>query len=245
MPDPSNSSFIPKRGPAQRKKGRTSKQLYVFTIISYVLLFSTLLASGGIYFYARYVEGQLATEVAALDAEIKSFSEDKMKEVLAFDLRLAQALGRINNSVSLGSIFKALEAATIDTVQISSLSMTRDADVQYTLEAEIKTDSFDSTLFQRQIYSDNETLSGVAFTDLNASRSTTENESDGVTDSVVTFSATLSVPIEQIPYEAVSDGRVPLTITPDPVPVVEDAVVDEEAVLSDESNEAVINENGV
>jgi hypothetical protein len=171
MPDLSNNnSFIPKRGPVDKKKNRvTSRPVYVFTLISYILMFATLIAVAGSYFYSKVVDQNLQQEIALLNAEISSFSESDMQKVLDFDSRLIQAADRLNNSVSVASVFDALEAATIDTVQISTLDLVREADDQFVLSAAIATDSFDSTIFQRGVYQRNQTISDIEITTLSNS----------------------------------------------------------------------------
>lgn len=231
MQDLSNSSFIPKRGPTKNKRRTASKQLYFFSILSYVVFFATLIASGGVFFYDKYVESQLAKEVVTLSGEIEDFSEEKMQDVLTFDLRLAQASDRISHSVSVGSIFKAIERATIDTVQINSLSLTREGDEKYLLEATLETDSFDSTIFQRNVYKDDSTLASVEFASLQASSKsdTTSEDGSNQTEPSITFTANIGIPVSEIPYEINPVRDTPITITP--------ASYETEAEIFDESEE--------
>lgn len=206
MADLSNSSFIPKRGPAnKRKRAGGSKHVYVFTLVSYILMFSTLLATGGVYLYSNYVDQQLENEVSALNTEISSFSKADMQKVMDFDLRLSQAYTRLNNSVSLVSVFESLEAATIDSVQIISLNLDRENDEKFILSAVIETDSFDSTIFQRGVYGRNQTIDSVLISGIETSNveklGVDKNEDQGEsTESVVSFTAELEVPLSAVPY---------------------------------------------
>ncbi len=200
MPDPSNNSFIPKRGPAAHgKRGPASRRVYVFTLISYVLLFATLLASAGMYLYTRHLNNQLDSEIVAFNKEINSFSEESMQKVLAFNNRLKQASTRLNSSISMVSIFQALEAATIDTVLIESLSLERKADEKYILTASIQTDSFDSTIFQRGEFQRDQTIDQVTISGLEAGAATEGETSD---ESLVSFTAVLDIPVSSVPYRS-------------------------------------------
>lgn len=202
MPDPSNNSFIPKRGPTTRSKhGSASRRVYVFTIVSYIILFATLLASGGVFFYSSYATQERNYKVAELDKAINSFSEAGMKEVLEFDARLQQAADRVNSSVSVLSIFKALEESTIDTVGIENLAVVRKADEEYALTASIRTDSFDSTIFQRDTYQGNQTISNVEISQVNADIARDEETATTQTKPVVTFTAILNIPVREILYD--------------------------------------------
>ena len=214
MPDLSNNSFIPKAGPVKKKRGAATRQVFVFTIVSYVMIFATVLAVAGVYFYGSYINQQLENEITALDTEINSFNIDDMQEVLEFDNRLQQATGRLDKSVSVVSIFEALEAATIDTVQIESLTLDRQYDEVYALEATIGTDSFDSTIFQRGVYIRNKTIDGVVIDGVKVTaQDDVEQEGyieniekgEDEQDALITFTAELEVPLSAIPHQVFSD----------------------------------------
>lgn len=212
MPDPSNSSFIPKRGPAKKSRTAVTKRVYLFTVISYIMLFSALLASGGVYFYKGVVKEALAEEVASLNAQISTFSEANMQRVLEFDRRVSQAQSRVAVGVSIPSLFSALEASTARTVKIKSIKLEREGDERLVLEGDMETDTFDSTLFQRRLYQDNQTINTIEVTDFNASN--IEGGATGVPGSVLsptlTFSVTVDFPVSQIPT-TVTRSLTPIT----------------------------------
>ncbi len=218
MPDLSNSSFIPKQGPTKKRRGQATRQVYVFTIISYVMIFSTLLAVGGVYFYSEYIERQRDNEIAALDAAINSYSESDMQKVLEFDHRLNQASSRLSNSASIVSVLESLEDAVIETVQIESLEMTRQGDELFDLSAKIKTDSFDSTMFQRGVLQRGKpTIETVVLSDLH--RQTVNNEESATKETTVSFLAKITVPLSVVPNLAgasvAEETPQPITITVD------------------------------
>lgn len=246
MPDLSNNnSFIPKRGPVNKKRqGPASRPVYVFTIISYVLMFATLIATGGVYFYGKVVDKQLSNEVAALNTEISSFSESEMQRVLQFDLRLTQAADRLNNSVSVASVFEALEDATIDTVKVATLDLVREADDQFILEAAIETDSFDSTIFQRGVYQRNQTISQVNISALQngAASSLADGGETQTADGrpLITFIAELNVPLTSVPYVANPQPieSLPIIIT-EPSTEEPEVLGEEEPALEATNNENI------
>lgn len=225
MPDPLNSSFIPKRGPTTHQKQKSaSRQVYVFTLFSYIIIFATLLSAGGMFLYQKYLHTQLDEEIAALDIEIASFSKADMQKVLDFNNRLQQASGRLRSSVSIVSIFKALEAATIDTVMLENLNMQREGDDKYLLSAQVQTDSFDSTIFQRGVMQRNQTISAVTISSLQAAsqRSSEVGEVSGSAEGkpLVSFTAELEVPVSAVPYE-------PTAVTELLSSSLEDSIVDD------------------
>jgi len=206
-------------------------------------MFATLLATGGVYFYGNYVDRQLDAEIAALNNEIGSFSKADMQKVMDFDLRLAQASSRLSNNVSLISVFESLEAATINTVQITSLNLYRESDEKFVLAAAIETDSFDSTIFQRGVYGQNQAIrsvkiSGVETSNVQSSGGVNSSQEDS-TESLVTFTAELEVPLSAVPYVPARTAITPpITIT-EPVEetVLETAIeVEVGAVDNNEEN---------
>lgn len=162
-------------------------------------MFATLLSSGGVYLYAQYINGQLDSEIESLNAEIGSFSQADMERVTQFDLRLTQAKDRLDNSVSVASIFEALQSATIDTVQIESLTMEREGDEQFVVDALVQTNSFDSTIFQRGVFMRNETIQTVDISEVQNVLATEDVEGLGVaTKPVVSFKALLEIPLDDV-----------------------------------------------
>jgi hypothetical protein len=151
MADPGSTSFIPKRAPKKRSRTTASRQVYVFTLVSYTLIFAALIAAVSVFFYHRYLESQLASAVSDLNTAIASFEVAEMERVLELDSRLRQADERVDFSASTVSLLEALEAATVASVQVEGASIERRGDAGYVLSATLLADDFDSTLFQRSV----------------------------------------------------------------------------------------------
>jgi hypothetical protein len=169
-------------------------------------MFAALLSVGGVFFYSGYVEKQRDREISGLNADISSFNEDDMNEILKFDRRLQQAYGRVDNSSSIAAVFGILESVTVGPVEIQSLEIKRELDDKLVLTADIKTDSFDSTIFQRQIYNANDSITEVTIKDLDSSAiegkdlSTVTNDDSGDGRPAVSFEVTIEVPLSEVPY---------------------------------------------
>jgi hypothetical protein len=206
MKSSSDNSFIPKRGAAKKTQSGAPHKIYIVTYISYVLMFATLLSAGGLYFYAQYTSGQLDAQVSALNSEISSFSQADMERITQFNVRLSQAQDRLDNSISVTSVFEALQAATIDTIQIKSLAMEREGDNRLVIEGDIQTDSFDSTIFQRGVFLRNGTIQEVEISDVQNTtvNELSETEQEQNSRPAVTFTASLSIPLEEIPANPLS-----------------------------------------
>lgn len=191
------NSFIPKQGPAKRSRQAVSRQVHVFTVLSYVLFFGALAASLGVFLYSSHIDNQLRQEVVALDTAIANFSNEKMDQVTAFNLRIKQAQARIANSVSAVSVFESLEDATAQSIVIDSLALKRVEDENFLLTAEISTDTFDSALFQRGLYERNSIIETVTFEEIGLGKDKAE---EGSSSSGVSFKAELQVPLSSVPY---------------------------------------------
>ncbi|MBP6924152.1 MAG: hypothetical protein KBC62_01465 [Candidatus Pacebacteria bacterium] len=237
MPNSPNTSFIPKQGPIRRPRQTASRSVHLFSIISYIALASAMVASVGSFFYGRHVEGQLQDKVEELSQAIAGFNEEDMNQVREFNVRLTQSRDRLDNGVSLRSVFEALEDATAQTVALSSLKLERFADDSIVLAAKVETDNFDSSLFQRGVFERSNIVESVAVEDLMIIEET--DVEDGPVRSGVSFVAEITVPISEVP-------NVPgETLIPVPEPVVIETPVastTEDEPMVDEENVTDTNE---
>jgi hypothetical protein len=205
-------------------------------------MFATLLATGGVYLYGQVVENRKNEELTKLNNEINSFNYEDMIEVVDFDSRLNQVNDRINHSASLVSIFNALEEATVGTVKISSLLLDRVSDEGFILRAKILTDSFDSTIFQRDIYSDSDTVRSVTVSEVQSGNESflaregvleeDEIDIDDSTPNVVKFTALLDIPLSAVPFTAENvQAEEPIVITDPNLEAELNSVMDEEVIM--------------
>ena len=222
MVPPTGPSFIPKQNPVKIAQRGATRQVYIFTIISYVLLIAALLAAAGVYLYDRYSKRVLSNEVQNLSTAIASFNQDDMDRVIELDERLRAAENQIKARVSLRAVLMVLENATIDTVQFSNLDLSRTTDNEIEVKANINTDSFDSVLFQRRIYEAASDIASVKVRDVkmnfakDGDTNTTAEKS-----STVNFSATFAVNDDAVRVDPVTAG-VPTSpaaaVSPAPAP---------------------------
>ena len=237
-----NSSFIPKRGTTKRKRNVRNGNVYILTIIAYVVLFATLLASGAIYLYQQYVNSQLQNEITQMNSAVSGFKEADMQKVQEFDVRLRQANQRLDNAASVSVILEALELSVIDTVRLSSLGIERDLDNSFLVKAEVETDNFDSTIFQRGVFARGSVVEVVEINDISLNE-VTSVDTGGELQQSVSFSTRLSVPLNAVLYQpsvVQSTNVVPV------LPPVESSEVDEVVELSEvENDDEDVNQEGI
>lgn len=196
-----DNSFIPKRGPATRTRHSASRRVYLFTLISYVLFFATLVASAGVFLYNRYIDQQLTNEVAALNEQINQFRQSDMDRLRTFNERLEFTDERLSVSTTLGQLFTALENTTAASVQLASLALERIDERDFEVVLAVNTDSFDSSILQREFLEQDSVIESVAIESIEV---TAADDDDGASESAITFIATLGVPLESVAYQPVT-----------------------------------------
>jgi hypothetical protein len=205
---PNNSSFIPKRGPVRRRDApKRKKQFFIFSIITYSILFGSLLATGGVFFYGQYVNAQRLEVVTAFNTEMDdSFSVQDFQRVQEFDIGLRRANDRISHHASIVSILDAVDNAIIVPVQIESLSIVRQGDENFLVEGSLLTSSFDAAIQQQEILVVRKPLlTDIIISDVNITEgqtiATQTSTAAAQRAAEVTFSLTMTVPLSEVLYD--------------------------------------------
>ncbi len=209
-PQSVNDSFIPKNDSKRRHRRGPRRNIYLFSIFSYIVMFSTLVASLGIFLYSKFLDKKLNEEIVALDTEIRSFNEADLERVVKFDSRLKQVAYRVNNSLTVSPIFTSLEEATLGTVKLVSLGLQRKGDNKLLLTSNFEAGDFDAALFQRGVYKRDGLLGEVNI--VNVSRELVDASDDknnpktNVVFDVVKFEAEIGINADKLAFEGVSDN---------------------------------------
>ena len=205
-PNSSQSSFIPKRDSTRVKRKKPAKRIFIFSLVAYSLMFASLLASGASYLYKNYTISLLENEVSLLNSEIRTFSVSDLSVVSEFDLTLQRATDRINNTASVALALDAIEVATAQPIQITSLTMERANDEYLLMTAEVTAQSFDSALFQRNLLNTEQRIfNEVSIEDVSILTPSSDSGvpvNPSLTDQPVTFTAVMQVPVESVPYSS-------------------------------------------
>lgn len=166
------TSFIPK-SPITNNSYSPYKPENSFSIIgtlSTLLFLATLVVSGGLFGYERYMYTVISQSQTELDGAKSAFeSEDNQKILLVSD-QLKSIKTLLNNHTVISPLFDALEKITLPTVKFSSFTFTHDNSsgiVTVTVEGEAQ--SYASLAQQAQIFRDGQYLKNIEFTDINLS----------------------------------------------------------------------------
>lgn len=215
------NSFIPKqRGAVRRKKSSGKKKLFLLTIVTYVVLFASLLSAGAMFLYHNYEKSKLEREVVGLNAAITTFNSEDLESVQEIDLKLRQANDRMLNAASVVAVLDAVDLATAESVQFQNISIERIGDEKFTISGDVVSSSFDAAIFQRAIYKLNKRLfSKIETEEVSLSRTQTEGQSEGQRPQIVTevnFSVSLEVPLEAVPYTFDETKEIDDDLEPEP-----------------------------
>ncbi|MBY0309941.1 hypothetical protein K2Q16_02235 [Patescibacteria group bacterium] len=218
MADLSSPSFIPKQNPVKNTRRAASRQVYILTLVSYLMIITTLIAVVGLFIYDRYTQTALANEIEALNKEISDFNAEDMEALVDLNEQLEAAESLLDQNVSLRAVLAIVERATIDTVQFKSVEFTRVGGNNIQLDATIITDSFDSVLFQREMFEQVEKIEAIELQDVSITLAGSEPD-DEVTKNTVSFTALFSVNSDEVPYVPVAgispaSSTVPAVVPP-------------------------------
>jgi hypothetical protein len=201
MADLSNTSFIPKQNPAKIKRRTATRQVYFLTLASYVLIIAALIASAAVFLYERYSKNTLAEEITGLNADVANFKQSDMDMVTELSERLQATEEVVESNVSIPAVLSVLELSTIASMQFKDTTIKRKDSTTIVLEASIITDSFDSVLFQREIYKRASTLAGVTLTDVAINLApSAEGVAESNSGARVALKATFNVPANTVLY---------------------------------------------
>ena len=249
MPGSSNTSFIPKRNPTKNVRTRDKRQVFVGTFIIRILFFASLLAAAGVYVYDSKLKSDLNNEILRLDTAIAGFKEAEFFRVIEVDTRLLQAKDRLSHTASIVAILNALEKSTVSTAEITDLVLERVDDDIYELESTIKTDTFDSVMFQRSIFEQPNSLLKVAEIDdltlesvppnnalFESSTSAGESKRESVT-----FKALIIIDTEKISHQAsaVVNTEINTGFIPSPLEVATPAASEETRTTPQSNQEGI------
>mgnify|MGYP001617277508 FL=1 len=115
------TSFIPKK-PMVVEHVVSTRSVGFFTIVSFFILFSVLLATGGIFFY----KGILAKNIIQMENDLNlaknRFEPSKITELQLLDKRLRASTEILSKHIAITPIFEALSSITMKTVRYTKFS---------------------------------------------------------------------------------------------------------------------------
>ncbi len=161
------TSFIPKK-PITEERVSAPASVGLLTIISIFILFTVLLASGGLYFYKGVVNKNITTMQDNLNLAKNRFEPSKIVELQSLDKRLTAATDILSNHVIISPIFQILSAVTMKTVRYTKFSYALDDDnktVKVTMSGQAT--GYRAIALQSDLFTQNKLLIDPVFSNLN------------------------------------------------------------------------------
>lgn len=115
------TSFIPKK-PVVAERAVSSRPLSIFLVISLFVLFTVLLATGGLYFYKGVVTKNIADMAKSLNLAKNRFEPSKITELQVLDKRLRASNEILSRHVAITPVFDALEEITMKKVRFTKFN---------------------------------------------------------------------------------------------------------------------------
>jgi len=117
------TSFIPKRTLDTQTRIERADTVSIFTVLSTLIFFLTLVAGGGVFFWQKTLTTQVAEVESTLVKERESFSEDIIQELTGLSNRLQGSSMLLENRLYTSNIFELLNQNTIKTVRFGKFSV--------------------------------------------------------------------------------------------------------------------------
>ena len=115
------TSFIPKK-PIIKESAISSRPVGILFIASLFILFTVLLATGGLFFYKGVVKKSIADKEKTLNLAKERFEPSKITELQVLDKRLRASSEILEKHIAITPVFEALEQLTVKTVRFTKFS---------------------------------------------------------------------------------------------------------------------------
>lgn len=213
MPD-NNASFIPKNTPTRTaRKTSTSRRIYLFGYLSYIVFFGTLLATVAIFIYEAQINSTLDKDQTTLNDQRNKFSQVELRDLSTLEKKILVANELLENSSAPSRIFNQIEATIAENVYLTSFSYKHEVNNEFTIDLAGQARGINPVLYQRQLFLTSDLFGGgdvVAFDyALNETDEEENDEVNGIVQAILTndfpvvsFTFTSRNDISAIPYEA-------------------------------------------
>lgn len=121
------TSFIPKK-PIIAERAVASRPVSIFSIISIFILFTVLLATGGLYLWRAALVKNITEMQNQLTIAKSRFEPAKITELQVLDKRLRASTEILSKHIAITPVFQALSSITLKTVRYTKFSYDLGAD---------------------------------------------------------------------------------------------------------------------
>ncbi|KKU49726.1 MAG: hypothetical protein UX71_C0007G0011 [Parcubacteria group bacterium GW2011_GWA1_47_10] len=161
------TSFIPKK-PIIKERAVSSRPVGPLVIISLFILFTVLVATGGLYFYKKLTAKNIESMKENLKLAQNRFEPSKITELQTLDKRLRAGNEILSAHVAVTPIFAELGKITMKTVRFLAFSYTRGEERNAPVKVEMKGQAvgYRSVALQSDLFTKNKNFIDPIFSNL-------------------------------------------------------------------------------
>ncbi len=161
------TSFIPKK-PMVKENAVSARPIGIFLIASLLVLFTVLIATGGLYFYKGVVMKSIADMEKTLTLAKSRFEPAKIAELQVLDKRLKASSEILSKHIAITPIFKILGDITMKTVRFTKFSydLENDKDIIVNIKMSGIAIGYRSVALQSDLFAKNKNLIDPVFSNL-------------------------------------------------------------------------------
>ena len=138
-------------------------------IVSLLILFTVLIASGGLYFYKKSVEGNISQMEKDLALAQNRFEPAKITQLQTLDKRLKASSEILDNHIAISPVFKTLQDVTMKTVRYTEFSydLSDDKNTKVLVKMKGQAVGYKSIALQSDLFTKKKELIDPVFSNLN------------------------------------------------------------------------------
>lgn len=202
MSEQQGSSFIPKAGASSVRRTGITRRIYLLSYISYIIFFSVLFATAGIFLYGIFVERSLSDVNDQLVVEQERFSADEVDSIHRLNNRLVTAERLLDGTATPSAIFSAVEQIVASNIVFIGMTYTHLPNNRFSIALTGLADDFNQVLRQRELMQESSLLKGIEILEFDYSVTGSEESTTVAGQPVLTFIFSDTRDISLIPYTA-------------------------------------------
>jgi hypothetical protein len=161
------TSFIPKK-PMVTERAVVTRSVGILTTLSFFVLFTVLLASGGLFFYKTILAKNITEMQNQLEVAKNRFEPSKISELQLLDKRLRASSDILSRHIAISPVFQALSELTMKTVRYTKFSyvLGDEKDARVTIKMTGVAVGYSSVALQSDLFANNKNLINPVFSNL-------------------------------------------------------------------------------
>jgi hypothetical protein len=114
-------SFIPKR-PVTQPVGKPKRNVSFFSLIATVIFITSLVIWGAVFGYKYYLDSDLTSKQASLQAELDKFQSSLVADLSRLDTRISTANDLLTNHISVSTLLSVINNFTLRNIRFSGFT---------------------------------------------------------------------------------------------------------------------------